>query len=132
MIATIAHICGYDVKSHQVKTLAIACLCGDTVAEPLKAAGITMGSKLTANLINQIPGTALIGVNKAVGFRLLAKAGPTAVVNLSKFVPIIGGIVFGGFDATATYTIGKTAKNLFYATEPPEQPDAPASPTGTE
>jgi hypothetical protein len=131
MVAAIAYICSYDVRSHQVKTLAIACLCGDSVAEPFKTAGISVGSRLAANAINQISGATIRSINRTVGMRLLTKAGSTGVVNLSKLVPVIGGIVSGGFDAAATYTIGKTAQNLFYGTKPSEHPDAPASVNGT-
>jgi hypothetical protein len=130
MVAAIAHICGYDVRSHQVKTLAIACLCGDSVAEPLKTAGISVGSRLAANAINQISGATIRSINRTVGMRLLTKAGSTGVVNLSRLIPVIGGIVSGGFDAAATYAIGKTAKNLFCGAEPSEKPDTPVSEDG--
>jgi hypothetical protein len=131
MVAAIAHICGDDVKSHQVQTLAIACFCGDSVAEPLRIAGISIGSRLATNAINQISGATIRSINRSVGIRLLTKAGSAGVVNLSKLVPIIGGVVSGAFDASATYAIGAAAKSLFHSPEMPEPCNATASSTGT-
>jgi uncharacterized protein (DUF697 family) len=113
MIAAIAHIRGYDARSHKVRTLVIACLCGTAASDALKDVGINVGSKLTMQALNRIPGTALVKINQAVGFRLLTRAGTTGVVNLSKLVPLIGGFVSGGIDATTTSAVGQAAKELF-------------------
>ena len=40
MIAAIAHMGGYDLQSDRVRTLVIACLCGNQLKEVLKQAGI--------------------------------------------------------------------------------------------
>jgi hypothetical protein len=113
MIAAIAHIRGYDAKSQKVRTLAIACLCGTAATDALKDVGINIGSKLATQALKQIPGTALTKINRVVGLRLLTKFGTTGVVNLSKFVPLIGGLVSGGIDATTTSAVGRAAKELF-------------------
>lgn len=113
MIAAIAHIRGYDARSHKVRTLVIACLCGTAASDALKDVGINVGSKLTMHTLNRIPGAAIVKINQAVGFRLLTRAGTTGVVNLSKLVPFIGGLVSGGIDATTTSAVGEAAKKLF-------------------
>ena len=48
-------------------------------------------------------------INGAVGTRLVTKAGSTGLVNLTKVVPILGGIVGGGASAISTRLIGRTA-----------------------
>lgn len=113
MIAAVAHIRGYDAKSHQVRTLAMACLCGTAATDALKDVGINIGTKLATQALNQVSGAALTRINQAVGFRLLTKFGTTGVVNLSKFLPLIGGLVSGGIDATTTSAVGQAAKELF-------------------
>lgn len=118
MVAAIAYIRGFDIRSDQVKTLVLACLAGTSTTDVLKDFGINVGSKLTQQAIAKISGVALRNINRAVGFRLITKAGTTGAINLSKIVPFIGGLVGGSVDATVTRAIGATARNLFYSELP--------------
>ena len=86
MVAAIAHIRGYDVHSDRVKGLVIVCLAGSSATDTLKEVGINIGSKLTLRAIQKIPETMIIKPNRAVGFRLLTKAGAKGIVNLSRIV----------------------------------------------
>lgn len=111
--AAIAKIRGFDVHSDQVRTLILLCLIGEAGQEVLRSAGITIGTKVVKNLINQIPGKVLIEINKKVGFRLITKAGERGVINIMKFLPLVGGVVGGTFDGTFVHTCGQSAKKLF-------------------
>ncbi len=113
MVAAIAYIRGFDIRSDQVKTLVLACLAGTSATDLLKDFGVNVGSKLTQQAIARISGATLARINRAVGFRLVTKAGATGAVNLSKIVPFIGGVVGGSFDATITRAIGEVAKKMF-------------------
>ncbi len=73
-----------------------------------------LGLALTFRVIMFIPGKMFIEINKQVGFRLLTKAGEKGAINLIRCVPIFGGAVSGGFDASTCRAIGHTAKNLFH------------------
>ena len=73
--AAVAHLRGYDIHSEQVRTMVLICLIGEAGEELLKAAGITIGTKVCQNLIKRIPGRVLIEINKKIGFRLITKAG---------------------------------------------------------
>ena len=64
-------------------------------------------------MIFRISGEVLKRINRAVGFRLVTKAGTRGVVNLVKVVPLVGGFVGGALDAVATKVIGRTAKQVF-------------------
>ena len=64
-------------------------------------------------MIFRISGEVLKRINRAVGFRLVTKAGTRGVVNLVKVVPFVGGFVGGALDAVATKVIGRTAKQVF-------------------
>ena len=55
----------------------------------------------------------IIKLNRAVGFRLLTKAGAKGIVNLSRIVPIVGGLISGGIDAATTRAIAAAAKQIF-------------------
>lgn len=114
MVAAVARIAGYDLRSDRVRTFVVVSLVGDAVKDITKGAGVHIGKGLTRSLINRIPGKALIEINKKVGFRLITKAGEKGAVNLMKGVPFIGGVVGGVFDAGACRVVGKNAKRLFY------------------
>ncbi len=113
MAGAIAHIYGHDLHEDRVRTLVLISLLGDAGKEVMKQAGIKIGQKITEKTIGQISGKALAEINKKVGFRLITKAGEKGIVNLTKFVPVVGGMVGGTFDAVACRMVGRTAKNLF-------------------
>lgn len=113
MIAAIAIMRGYDTKSDQVQSLAYVCLTGSAATDILKSAGIRIGQRITEHAIQKISGQVITKINEKVGFRLLAKFGSGGLINLSKAVPLIGGVVGGAVDASTTKIIGKTAKHTF-------------------
>ena len=100
-------------RSDQVRTLAFACLAGSTALDILKDLGINIGAQLTRQMIFRIFGEVLKRINRAVGFRLVTKAGTRGMVNLVKVVPLAGGLIGGALDAAATKVIGRTAKQVF-------------------
>ena len=108
----IAILRGYNIEDDRIRTLVLLSLIGKASGEVLKTAGIHVGSKITQNLIKQIPGKVLIEINKKVGFRLITKAGEKGVVNLMKVVPLVGGVVGAGFDGTFVNACGQTAKRI--------------------
>lgn len=114
MIAAIAHLRGYDLKSDQVKTLVYASLTGNSAAEILKGTGIIIGKKMAVSFIkNKIPSKVLLTINKKIGFRLITKAGTKSPIVLTKAVPIVGGFVGATIDGLSTAAIGKAAKKIF-------------------
>ena len=113
MIGAIAHMAGFDVRKYQVKALIYSCLVGNAAKEVLKDVGIQLGKKIAQSSINKISGEVIKKINTYVGFRLLTKAGTTGVVNLTKAVPILGGVIGATFDAVTTNTIGNVAIECF-------------------
>lgn len=113
MIACAAYMAGYDVHTDQVQTLVYACLAGVSVMEVVKKAEIKIGQKGLENLIDKIPGKVLIAINHKVGFRMLTKFGETGAINLGKAIPVVGGVIGGGFDFIDTKFIGNRAYNQF-------------------
>lgn len=113
LAGAIAHIYGHNIDDDRVQTFVLLSLAGDSAGSIVKDAGIQVGRKLTERAIAAIPGRALIEINKAIGFRLITKAGEKGIVNLSKAVPVAGGLVGGGLDALACKVVGRTADTLF-------------------
>lgn len=113
MIAAIAHLGGYDLKDDRVKTLVYACLVTNSAAEILKDVGVAVGKKLATSYIQRIPIEIIKKINAAVGFRLVTKAGSTGIVNLTKMVPFLGGIIGGSVDLYSTNKVGNIARDTF-------------------
>jgi uncharacterized protein (DUF697 family) len=113
LAGAIAQIYGHNVKSDHVRTFILLTLIGDAAKDVLKEIGMEIGEKLALQAIKKIPGRILIQINKKVGFRLITKAGEKGVINLTKIIPLVGGIIGGAVDASSTYTAGKIAKKVF-------------------
>jgi uncharacterized protein (DUF697 family) len=119
MVGAIAHIRGYDLDDERVRTLVMAAIAGDvTVREAVRRIGTDFGTRASKQAVSRISGRALMEINKKVGFRLLTKAGTTGVINISKAIPLVGGIVGGTVDGAATSVVGRVAKRTF-----PPRPD---------
>jgi hypothetical protein len=84
-------------------------LLGSAAGEVARDFGIRAGTKLAAAQIAKVPGRVLARINQAVGTRLVTKAGSTGLVNLTKLVPVVGGIVGGGLNVLFTRQIGRVA-----------------------
>lgn len=87
MIAAIAHMGGYDLQSDRVRTLVIACLCGNQLKEVLKQAGIKVGTTLTAKAIQRLSAVLFNRINRTVTMRLLSRFGTKSAINLGKAIP---------------------------------------------
>lgn len=124
MIAAIAHMAGHDIRHDKVKTLMMMCLLGSSANEIAKDFGITFGTKFATSYIQKnVTREILAKINKAVGFRLLTKSGSKGLINLTKAVPILGGLIGGGFDAFSTNVIGNQAKKVFLSFDSSELSD---------
>ena len=60
-----------------------------------------------------ISGATMTKINQAVGFRLITKFGETGVINMGKAVPVVSGIIGGGFDLVSTKIIANNACRIF-------------------
>ena len=127
LIAEVASARGYDLHGPEARTLALACLTGNAALDILKEAGVRVGQRA----VGEIAGALISKVNQAIGSRLLAKAGSQGAVNLTKFVPVVGGLVGGTVDALSTKAVGEIAKRVFEASptqEPERVPDGRGDP----
>ncbi|GIG55808.1 hypothetical protein Lfu02_01800 [Longispora fulva] len=91
-------------------------LIGSSAAEALSQAGVQIGTKSAISAIKHVPGRVLIQINKAVGYRLITKAGTKGIVNLTKLAPVVGGVIGGGINYTSTRIVGTWARKNFPAT----------------
>jgi len=113
MVAAIAYMGGYDLRDERVKTLVFICIAGNAGKDILKNIGIAWTEKVVAQALSKITKEAITKINHAVGFKLFTKFGGKGVINLSKALPMVGGIIGGSFDVIATNAMGNFARNTF-------------------
>lgn len=101
MIAAIAYMGGHDINDDRVKSLVYISMAGNGAKELLKDISIKAGEKALTKAIEQI------------SIKLASKAGEKSAASISKAVPVLGGIVGGGYDAVTTKIVGKVAKKIF-------------------
>lgn len=114
MIAAIAMIRGYNVHDDQVKTAIFLCLAGNAVGDVIKQAGIKSIEKIVIKkLLPKLTGDIIKNINRKVGFRLLTRAGSKGFINLTKAVPILGGVISGGWNWGEVSLYANYAKKMF-------------------
>jgi len=113
LAGAIAVLHGHRVEEDRVRTMILLCLLGNAGKEVLKDIGVKAGNRLAVNAIQKFSGKTLTEINKRVGFRLFAKTGEKGVINLTKVVPVAGGVVGGTIDAVACRVVGRTADKSF-------------------
>lgn len=113
MSGAIARIYGHDLEAERTRTKILLSLAGDVAREAMKDLGLDVGDRLTQRAVEQIPGRALVEVNKRVGTKLLAQVGQRVALRFPRAVPVLGGVVGGSLDAVVCRKVGSTAKRLF-------------------
>ena len=113
MAGAIARIYGHDLAEERVRTLILLSLAGDDAKQAMSDLGLDLGSKLPQSAMKQVPGRALVEINKRIGLQLLTKAGQRGLAQFPKAIPVVGGVVGGAFDAVVCRMVGRTARKLF-------------------
>lgn len=113
MAAAIARIYGHDLKEDRVRTLLLCIIIGQDIKEVCKQVGIKVAQNLTYVAIRKLPVEMLKRINRAVATQLVTKAGAKGLINLTKLVPVVGGVVGGTFDAVTCRITAKAAQMAF-------------------
>jgi hypothetical protein len=108
LVAAIAHLRGHDIASDEVRALALACLAGSQAADTLRDAGVRLAMRVSRDAAGWV---------SPLVYKRLHHAGAASAVmatsRFTRFMPLVGGIVAGGFDAAMTRLIGHTADRVF-------------------
>lgn len=114
MVAAVAVVRGYDVADDTIRTAVLLTMVGSNSDEMLAKAGITTGSGRLASLAaGRLPRSAMMIINKAVGFRLLRTVGESTASRLGRAVPLLGGAVGGALDGYMMHRIAQQARQEF-------------------
>ncbi len=109
MVAATARVRGYDIDDPHIRTAILLTLVGADSDDILKKVGLgAVGGKVTSLAARRLPAPALMVLNKAIGFRLLARAGQSSLARFGRGVPIVGGGIGAGLDL---YLLGRVAEH---------------------
>lgn len=111
MVGAIAYLRGYSLNDPHTQTLVTLIVAGSSLQMAASSAGVEIGKQTAKQVIKSIPIAVLRKINARAGFFLVAKyGGKRALLTLGKAIPIVGGLVGGGVDATLTRAIASLAK----------------------
>ena len=113
LVGAVAALHGHRLEEERVRTMILLCMLGNDGKEVIREAGIRAGRALALSALSRVSGKALVEINKKVGFCLFTKAGEKGVVNLTKVVPVAGGLIGGAVDAIACRVVGRYADRVF-------------------
>lgn len=117
MVGSIAHLRGYDVSRDEIRTAVLLTLVGNDATEALRESGVPVGAlgggAVTSLLVGRLPKSALMVVNKAVGFRVLRSVGQKTLARFGRLVPVAGGVLGGALDGWLMRRIAKSARKEF-------------------
>ena len=122
MFAALAHIYGFDIHEESVRDKIFHTLAGPPVGAFFKKVGKKAGNKIAMQILHTMQPMLMRLLNQGLGLRLAVNVGGRGVVNMSKILPIVGGIACGAFNAYANNKIGKFAIKAFSAAEAGQMP----------
>lgn len=112
MVASIAHLRGYDIDDSRVRAAIMMCLIGDDDVKRLVRKGKLPGSPLvvaTAPVVD--PSLTATVAERVINSLLTTHGGKAVGVLATKRIPIIGGGIGAAYDAFATRQVGQYAKS---------------------
>ena len=114
MTAAIAALRGYDLTQQHIRTAVLLALVGADADDLIRKAGIVSPTgRLTDLAAQQLPGPALMMLNKGIAFRLIGTVGRSTFSRLGRALPFVGGGVSAGIDAYMLKKIADHAKREF-------------------
>lgn len=114
MVAATAHLRGHDLAQDEVRSAVLLTLVGADADEVLGKIGVAVpGGRIRNLALQRLPRSALMVVNKAIGFRLLSQLGSRGLARLGRVVPVAGGVVGAALDAWLLHKIARAAREEF-------------------
>ncbi len=114
MIACLAYMGGYDVRSQEVKMMQYACLAGVSLNRIIKELGKKVGNERVDKLLDKIPESSVPTISQKIYSQLALKTGAkVGSGTIGKAIPLLGGIVNGALDYVETKALADRAYDMF-------------------
>jgi len=95
LAATLFTIYEIDTTDKSTQPIILAAAAGVSAAELATQLGTSIGVKAIRSALMSVPGKVFAQINKALGIKLISKAGEKTLVNVAKIVPFLGSAVTG-------------------------------------
>ncbi len=112
-VAATAHLRGYDLARPEVRSAVLLTLAGADTEDILKKAGLAGSGRITRLAGQRLPASAIMVINKGVGFRLVTQAGKGVFARFGRAVPVLGGGIGAGLDGFLMARIVSAARAEF-------------------
>lgn len=118
LVAAIAHLRGRDIRNAEVRALVLACVTGSKAAGTLKDAGVRLGTRMTRDTLGWVS-PVLAKKARHLSHGAIASGAQACAVGaggaarFGRLMPVVGGVIAGGFDAATTQLVGRTADRVF-------------------
>lgn len=113
LISAIAVIGGYDLENEKVKELIFLCLAGNSAADVLKDATLSIEKRVAEKFLQSISTKSINSFQQKAGFKIAQSLSPKLITNFSKALPLVSGVIGGIYDYRQTHSIAKLAKETF-------------------
>ena len=114
MVACLAYMGGYDIRSERVKTMMYACLAGVSLNRIIKELGAKMNNEHVDKLLDKIPESSMPTITEKICSQLALKTGAkVGTGTFSRAIPLLGGIVNGALDYVETKALAERAYEMF-------------------
>lgn len=113
MCTGIASIGDFDVKQENVKTLLLVALTGQRIRDVLHKSDVHFGEDFTKESLNLLTPSLLTKLKKDVYQIFEKKFAEASIVSVGKAIPLVGGVISGGFDFADTTIISRSARHFF-------------------
>lgn len=113
MVASVATVRGYDITRPEVRSAVLLALVGADSQELLRKAGVPTTGRLAQLAMKNLPQTAIMMINKGVGFRIVTQLSARTLGRLGRAVPLAGGLIGAGLDGWLMNTIADHAREEF-------------------
>ncbi|WP_338628408.1 EcsC family protein [Yersinia intermedia] len=106
MIAAVAIIGGHSVNDPTTRNLIYLCLGGNIAKDILK-------ELCTRRVISALSDSTARHIQQQVTTQLVTRLTTQFTGGITRFIPLIGGVISGGFDYLSTWTVGQLARTIF-------------------
>ncbi len=113
LAGAVASLYGYSTGEDRVRTFILISILGDAGKEVVKGAGITITNKIVMNAVERVPDRVFEDMNRRIGARLFSIGSTHGAINLSKLVPVVGGLLGGIADSVSCVIVGNAARRIF-------------------
>jgi len=114
MVGAIAYLLGHDLEDPYVQASILLTVAAADSQKVLAELGVEIGGEGTHEAISKLPVAVVREINRRAGFFLLAKyGGKRLAFQAIRAIPLVGGVVGGGIDASLTRYVGGLATRTF-------------------